>query len=71
MRKQRITVTKYFCDSDVHRSLLFEGKYENHDGKTLNQGYLYFYLNPEKRQSNFIGVSVTSLEEGCHCGNGL
>ncbi len=66
MRKQRITVTKYFCDSDVHDRYYLRANTKNHDGKTLNQGYLYFYLNPEKRQSNFIGVSVS--EEYRNCG---
>lgn len=56
--RQRITVTKYFCDSDIYDCYYLRANTKNCDNEILNQGYLYFYLDPLKLQSRFIGVGV-------------
>lgn len=61
-KKQEIFITKCLCNTDKNDSYYLR----INSGENRVQGYLYFYLNQEKRQSKFIGVST--LEESRNCG---
>lgn len=54
---QNITLSRYLCESDkCDRYYLRVNIIEN--GKSLNQGYLYFYLEPTTHESKFVGASI-------------
>lgn len=57
--KSNITITRYHCDCDVYDRYYLRANMRGNDNRIKNQGYLYFYINPERRQSQFIGVGVS------------
>lgn len=57
-KKQSITISRYFCESDKYdRYYLRTCLKENNE--TNQQGFLYFYLNPNKKESKFVGVGIS------------
>ncbi len=57
--KPNITITRYHCDCDIYDRYHLRANMRGNDNRIQNQGYLYFYINPEQRQSKFIGVGVS------------
>ncbi len=53
MEKQTIFITKYFCNTDI-----CDRYYLRANANGVDQGYLYFYLNPDNMQSKFIGLET-------------
>ncbi len=54
---QQITLTKYFCNSDLNDRYYLRLNINN-NGELINQGYLYFYLDSKSLDSKFIGIGV-------------
>lgn len=49
---------KRSVDDETKRPKVFLGAYSNINGRLQRQGYLYFYLDEDKKISYFIGIKV-------------
>lgn len=58
-KKESITITRYACDTDLYDRYYLRANMRGNDHRIQNQGFLYFYLDPLRKQSKFIGVGVS------------
>lgn len=58
-------------DDGSHKPKFYITVHSNINGKLVNQGYIYFYLDPKTKTSNFIGVKVNEEFRGLNIGSFL
>lgn len=62
---QKIFLSKYTCQSDMNDRYYLNVKLLEKDSDLVSQGYLYFYINLNKLQSELIGVGIESKYRNC------
>lgn len=56
--QQKLFLSKHTCQSDMNDRYYLNVKILEKDDNLVNQGYLYFYINFNKLQSELIGVGI-------------
>ena len=58
-------------DDGSNKPKFYISVYSNINGTLVQQGYLYFYLDPKTKTSNFIGIKVDEKFRGLNIGSFL
>ena len=64
-QQQAISLTKYYCEDDIHDRYYLRINTLNSHHEWIQQGYLYFYLDFENKESVFIGMAVSQEYRNC------